>query len=763
MRTAANVAWEGHWKEAIQSYQRALAEFPEDINALAGLGMAYANIGRPVDALDAYQRASDLEPDDPVLFERLGETLEQLGRGEEAARAYLASARLYTDRQQSPRLAVGCWERAARVHPGCLDAHVALLKYYQRQRRIRDAVEECLTLAHIYREQGHVDYAVRICQHALQLSPRDTRALALFDRLRYGTEAPQQRDVEESEATPETEPQTMNEISLPDAVTLSFETSAEDAASEETGSPVETTRRQALTDLAESVFEEEVSTATRSTLLSKEAIDALISKAINFQTRGKVDEAIAAYEEIVHAGAELPAVRLNLGLLYQEKLRFDDAISQFERVVSHPDYRLGSYFALGECYRAQGRIAEALESFIQVMKIVDLATVRVERADDLSHLYEHLADGYLAKGDQDQALELANSLVTFLSEQGWEDKVRLARQRLDALTQEGPAVSLAEALTVPGSERILESMALSHEYVKRGMFYTAAEECHFALESAPNYLPLHRQIAEVSLKMGRIDAAVRKLIVVADTYRVRGTASQAAAMYRQALKLAPMDTAVRAKLIELLISSGEIEQALQHYTILADSYYHLAQMDQAREVYEEALRLVPRLDHQRDWTVRILHRIGDLAMQRVDWKNAVSVYQRIRDLAPCDERARSMLMELHYRLNQPRRALEELDQLLRAYQEEDRAERILVVLDDLLERWPAEIALRARLAQAHLDAGHTEEALEHLDKLGDLQLEAGRLEEARSTIQAIIALRPPNVASYEMLLERIETRGQSDD
>jgi tetratricopeptide (TPR) repeat protein len=400
-----------------------------------------------------------------------------------------------------------------------------------------------------------------------------------------------------------------------------------------------------------------------------------------------------------------------------------------------------------------------LESFIEVLKIVDLATVRREHADDLINLYEHLADGYLAKGDQDQALDFATSLVTFLGEQGWEDKVRLARQRLDALTQEGPAVSLAEALTVPGSERILESMAMSQEYVKRGMFYTAMEECHLALESAPNYLPIHRQIAEVSLNMGRVDEAVRKLVAIADTYQVRGIARQAVAMYRQALKLAPMHTAVRAKLIELLISHGEIQQALEHSCILADSHHRLAQMDQAREVYQEALRLVPRIDEERDWTVRILHKIGDLHMQRVDWKSAISVYQQIRELAPRDERARLMLVELRYRLDQPRRAVEELEELLRIYEQENRSQRIFAALNDLVDRWPNKIALRTRLAQAHLNAGHIEQALEHLDELRELQLEAGRLEEAKSTIQAIIALRPPDVGDYEALLEQIENGG----
>ncbi len=756
MRAAANVAWEGNWEEAIEAYQRALSEFPDNVDALTGLGMAYASIGKSKEALDAYERASNLDPDNPVLLEQVGKSLEELGRAQEAAETYLACGRQYIQQGEAAHLAVTCWEKAARANPSSVEAHASLLKHYQKRGRINAAVNECLTLARLYRRQGRADYAMRICEHAVKLSPHNSEALAMLDKLRYSGEEEGQREIEESPSEAQQEPP--KGIELPDAETMDFVTYPGEEASEQKGSPVESTRRKALTDLAESVFEEEEAAATKAERLSKEAADALISKAIDFQTRGDIEAAIAAYQKVLETGAERPAVHFNLGLLYQENLRFNDAIEQFERAVSHPDYKLGAHFALGECHRARGRFDEALGHFIEVLKIVDLATVEREHADDLINLYEHLTDGYLAKGDQDQALEFANSLVTFLNEQGWEDKVMLARQRLDTLTQEGPVVTLAEALTVPDSERILESIAMSQEYVKRGMHYTAVEECYLALESAHNYLPIHRQLAEVSLAMGRVNEAVKKLVVIADAYQVRGTARQAAALYRQALKLAPMDTAVRTKLINLLISHGEIDKALSHYLILADSFYQLAQMDQAQEVYQEALRLAPRVDQERDWTVRILHKIGDIHMQRVDWKRAISVYERIRDLSPSDERARLTLMELYYRLDQPKKAVAELDALLRAYQEEGRSARTFAVLNDVVDRWPEAISLRARLAQAHLDAGHTEEALEHLDRLGDLQLDAGQEAQAKATIQAIIALQPPNVEEYEMLLQQISEK-----
>lgn len=216
-----------------------------------------------------------------------------------------------------------------------------------------------------------------------------------------------------------------------------------------------------------------------------------------------------------------------------------------------------------------------------------------------------------------------------------------------------------------------------------------------------------------------------------------------------------MNTTVRARLIDVLVSHGAIEEALEHYMMLAESYYNLAQIDRARETYQEALRLAPRGDPQKRWAVRILHKIGDIDMQRVDWKRARSDYEQIRKIAPDDERARLMLVELYYRLGRPDLAIAELDGLLKIYRESGKTSRIVAILEDVVRERPDDIPLRARIAQAYLNSGNLEQAVEHLDKLGDLQLTAGRVEDARKTIQVILRLNPPNAAAYRQLLEQL--------
>ena len=759
MRAGANAAWDQNWDQAIAAYQRALGEFPRDAGALTRLGLAYANVGQLEDALESYRRASELTPDDPTLHEHIGKMREQLGQEKEAAEAYLASADCYASKQQSSHLALERWQDAVRAYPDCLKAHAQLLQYYQRHGHVRQAVNECLALVRIYQAQGQTQYAIQVCQYALKLTPHDPKVLAALDELRYD----KQTVVELETATSQEKPETLATREPVDTAILDFPVTPVAESRDERGSPIEIARREALTDLAESFFEEEeiAAPSAATARLSKAEVDALIGRAIDFQTRSKIDKAITSYERVLEADVDRPAVHFCLGLLYQEKTRFDDAIAQFEHTVSHAKYRLGTHFALGECFRAQGRTDKALEHFVEVLRIIDLSTVQGDQADELAQFYESLADQYSGKAKREQALEFTNSLVDFLSQKGWENQIVEARQQLDALAQEGPLFSLAEMLAVPDAGRVLESVARAQEYSSQTMFYTALEECYYALGLAPTYLPVHRQLAQVMVAMDKVNEAVSKFVVVADAYRMRGSMRSAIAIYQRALKLTPMDTKVRAKLIDLLSSYGAVDQALEHYMILADSHYHQAQMDQTRETYQEALKLTPRGSPERQWRVRILHRIGDIDMQRVDWKRAVEVYEQIRTLAPDDERARSTLMDLYYRLNRPERAIIEMDNLVRIYQESGETERVFTLIEDAVRERPDDIPLRTRLAQVHLDAGNADQALKHLDRLGDLQLEDGRYEDAQATIRAIIALQPPNVAAYQQILDQINERASN--
>jgi len=748
MKSASNYAWDKQWSKAITEYKQALAEFPDDLTALVSLGMAYLESRQLEEALNAYQKASQLTPNDPLAWERVADVQERLGRLDEAAETYVAMANAHIERKALGK-AIETWLRATRLAPDHLGAHLSLAEAYARQGKARAAAGEHLALAHILQRRGQLEKAIQQCRLALELDPRSAQARATLEALRAG------KRIEKVKPQP-----------IPPAI----EVEEAEETEEEEGNLVDTARQKALMELAEILFEErpvEEAVADVTTFVegrrAREAIrkltqgefDTILGQAIDFQTRGSIDKAIANYSRLFEAGADQPAIHFSLGLLFQEKTQFNEAIRELSLTTKHPEYGLASHFALGECYRAQGKIEDSLEHFVQVLKIIDLQTAQRDQTDDLIQLYDSLAESYRAKGDRDRATTFLDSLVDFLSGKGWQDKVMEARHRLDSVAEEGVTRSLAEILEVPGSEEMLASMAMSQEYMKRNMLLTAIEEIYRAIEMAPTYLPLHLRLAEVFMRQERFEEAIAKYMNVAEVYHMRGDDRQAISVYKQVLKMSPMDVKVRARMIDLLITRGEIDQALEQYMSLADDYYQLAQIDKALEKFNEALYLTSRTPNGRKWKVQILHKIGDINMQRVDWQSATAAYEELKTLSPDDERVRKHLFDLYQKQGQINKALAELKELVKYYEAKNQLQKALSILKDAVQLRPQEMSLRALLAQVYAKQGMKHEAVTELDALGEMQLEAGLRDEAVQTVKQIIALEPANVEAYRQLLDHI--------
>ncbi len=740
MKKAANYAWDRQWEKAITEYERALKEFPEDLAALSGLGLAHLESRHLEEALKLYQKIGQLTPDDPDALSRLADIQERLGRLEEAAGTYMAVAEIYLQRQAIDK-AIDIWSKATRLVPSHLMAHRKLAEVYVQRGKTNLALKEYLALARIFQHKGDGEKAIQFCQMALKLDSHNPEAQAMLEGLRYGEAAKTAHPIP-----------VVSEIG-------------------EEASFIEVSKRKALSDLAMYLFEEipqeepsdisafsqtaEARATATQPQLSRTQINAIISQAIDFHRRNMTDEAIASYERGLKAGVDRPSLYFNLGLLYQEKLRLDDAIERLRLAVRHPDYALAGHFILGECYRAQGKIENALAHLVEVLKLVDMQTVQTNRGDELARLYAGLATNYRTKGDKESILSFANSLIEFFSQKNWESRVMEMRHHLDEISDEGTTMALAQVLEVPGFEDILKALADTQRYMDNDMIFTAMEECYRVIEMSPLYLPLHIRLAEILLRQNMIEQAVAKYLTVADVYAVWDNTTQANSVYQRVLQLAPMDITVRSKMIDLAIQQEQFDQALEHYLALADAYYQLAHIDKTIEVYREALQLSSKSSSPQAWQVKVLHLLGDMQMQRVDWRQATTVYQQLKSLAPDNEQARLQLIDLYFKQGQTDQAMQEVDELVAYYQEQDQPEKVLSTLQQAVQLRPYEMPLRVRLSQVYLTRGLKQEAIAELDALGEMQLEAGMRQKAVETIKLIISLSPKNVRAYKQLLDQI--------
>ncbi len=733
---ASDLVWDEQWSQAVEAYELALQEFPDDESILMGYAWALFNSGKIDRAAEVYQRLTKLERKNPVPYERLADILTQKGKEQTAAGMYVEAALRY-EAQGAQDKQIPLLEKAIQAEPESPRAWSSLLDYYQKEGLLNAAVRATEWLAYLYQEE-EPETAVAICRQVQGLIPHNRQLGQTLTLLQSNRPVPR--------------PASTGELATSLEEFATFDQLGPDM--EDAGTPTEIARQRALETLAESIFEER----PQAPGISQEEVSLLIGKAVDAQTRGDLEEAIAAYEQLLDANVDMASMHFNLGLLYKEQMRFEEAIEELEQAQLDSEYVLASHYALGECYQTKAEFSEALGHFLEAVKIIDLATVERSQVDDLIRVYEGLAQSLINTGEPERVQNLASSLVGFLNQRGWEDEVTKARQRLDDLARSGTVLSLAEIISLPEAETVMRSVALAQEYTRREKPYSALEELTYAVSKTPFYLPLHSMLGNLRMDLGQLDAALDTYRVIARTYEIRGQVPQSLTTYSQILELSPLDVAVQRRVIDIYIRRGQIDDALNQHLQLADAYYQMAQLERARESYAEAMRLAPRGALEQGWEVRILHRMADLDMQRLDWKAAIKDYEQITRVAPDDERAHLGLMRLYPRTGRVHLGLQALDRLLKRYLSTKRVGKALAVLTDLVQEEPDSIPLRYRAAQLCLNVGRREEALQHLDVLGDLQLEAGKKADALKTIEAIIALKPPSAEAYHSLYKELSGR-----
>ena len=734
LREASSLAWDGRWDEAILAYQRALAEFPKDVAARASLAQALAAAGRVDDALAEYREVCALSPADPLPRLHVAEICAGRGETVEAVRQFSAAAAIFESDGQPDR-AIELLEQAVQAAPGSLEPRERLAALYLDAGKRHAAVEQFLAQARVYQERGQPEKAVQRIQTALEANPRSSEARQALEAARQGMSAGKPKSAGKAASEPEVA---------------------------QRASPAETARRRALSELAAAVFDRDDEASPPAgeegrpaDAERRERINGLLGQAIDFQTRGLLDDAISSYTRALEAGADSRAIHFNLGMLYQEQSRQTEAVEQFTASLADPEYTVAGHFALGECYRAQSALEPALKHYFQVVRTVDLKYAKPASRSDLAQMYDGFAANYLGTMDKDHALVFISSVVDFLSDPEWEEKVVKARRRLDSLSENGFVTSLAELLETPNSEIVLDAIGRSQDYARRQLYLAAAEESFRAIGESPGYLPLHLGLAAILVQQGDTTEAVAKYLVIADTYLVRGERKQSLEVYRQALNLSPMDAEVRKQFIRVLVDLRQIDTALEEYLTLADSYYQMARVDLAISAYEDALRLVGRSRSKETWETRFLHLLADIYVQSVDWIKARKAYERVLALAPDDALARRRLIELSFKLEDRHTGLRHLDALLERYAAAGAGDETLEGLRELADACPTVIELRSQLTDMYIARDMRDEAVASLNRLGEMQIDAGQQDMAAKTIRQLAKLEPERAEEYRSLLNQL--------
>jgi tetratricopeptide (TPR) repeat protein len=732
MKEAADAAWDQDWLRAIDAYRRASEIQPNDSQAVAGLAQSLMEAGQYDKAKTVYVRLSQMVTGDPLPHEKLAVIYERTGNEAEAANEYLAVAEIYFQRNDLRR-AIDNWEATARLNPDLAKAYIRLAVVYEKRKdHIPHAIYAYLNVARLLQKFNQLKRAEQALQRAMRLDPTNQDARNGLADLKQGASlkkiAPPTSPGQEAAPTPAVEE---DEFLL-------------EAVEEEPGdTPIEEAAEHAMGLLAELVFSGDVPPDAQMPLV----------QATEMQRIGDAEKAIELYSQAFEAGVTHPALRFLLGLLYQLTNQTRDAINLLSQALDTPEYAIAGHMALGIAHFTQDSAVKGAENLIKALQIADES---LNPQDTDSGGYERML-GNLGGQPDDHLIELCKALSIYLEDENWRAKLTDTLSGYAAQGKTSYLPDLMELILEGGRPEIAEIMQRIDRYLLHNKLLLATEEIHHAIEKSPDYLPAHRRLADILVKQNRTREAADKLKLVANTYMVRGNLDKAADLFAESLELWPQDIEARQQVIDMFKYQGRVGEVLRYYGELADTHYSMmADASKALEIYQEALKYANENQSESPQVVAILKAMADIETARLNWNQALKHYKQVITLAPDDENATLEVVELNFQLGQSAQAVDALDAYINHCITRGQAERVISTLEEQVRRHPDEIALRQRLAGVYRQQKRISEAIAQMDALGELQLDAGMREAALETIKGIIELQPPDVESYQQLLEQLE-------
>ncbi|HDD56227.1 MAG TPA: tetratricopeptide repeat protein [Chloroflexi bacterium] len=754
-----SAAWDKNWNDAAVYYQQALDLDPGNFKAMTNIGLAYYEMREYREALDAYRKAVEINPDDPAPYEKMFLIYKEVNQLTEALKASLLAAEAHLKNEDIQK-AIENWKRVLELDIRNVKAHARLGMVYERLGRKKLAVSEYIHTASLLQLSGNTVKATESIDRALRCSPENIIALRAREILRQGRQLPIPEPIDKE---PEEEIQV-------EAAQLEAPKPEPDKEYE---TPIAEAVDKAMIILAEAMFEEEIGAESGKKRPGRDLDSALswnaeageiledgsavklhVSQAIENFSSGNEKDAAENIKKAIDEGYTNPAAYFLLGYLFSNLGRMESAVRSLNKSVPHENFALASRLLLAQYYAGMEQWVDASREYLEALRIADTSLADKEDVEDLIHLYEVMMDDLEQQEGGDAYIEMSTHIGEMLLRPDW--RAILVELRSQGKSEEGLILPQLDALLDDRRSQIMGIHQNINMLVQEGHYGAAMEMAFFALRNAPTFLPLHVTIGDILMATNKIDGAVTKYLAVADVYTVQGKTERALTMLKKVIDLQPMNIEIRQRQIDLLEEYGQKEEAIQEYINLAEIFFPLAELDSARSAYVKALALAKSIPDGEIVRMKLLQRLADLDIQRLDWEAAIATYAEISEVSPGNRKASISIVDLSYRLGKLSDAEQEIDRFLALYDPKEDKEVIEDYLTSLNTEIPREEFIIRRLVDFYKELGLQEQAISELDGLGDMLLDAGRKSEAVAVIQEIVTLNPPNIEAYQKLLGQLQ-------
>lgn len=624
---AATALWEEDWEEAARLYRQAIELSPANVLALTSLGYALMRSGDLQEASGIFGQAAELAPEDPLAWERLGSIAAGEGDIRRAKENWGRAAELALEAEQTDR-AVRDLQEALRLEPDDRESHKRLATLYKDMKRPNLAVQELLICAALAQAAGDASEAGGAVEDALRLQPQNPEVLRALEGLRSGRPLPYAGSA--AQVVPSQTPARVDAPGdTPPGAPGTAQTIVEEAGA------------KAVAALAQWAFEQTQGPARRSageTRGQARTTNMKLVQALNqgllAQRRGDEHNARRLFGEALRctSSQELPALAFSLGMLSwrEEPARARELL---DGVAKQAGYRLAAQVLLGQ-------IAEEKREWQQAASAYSEALLELERQLLPKEAWPRVEASYRQARSRLQAAQgeaLAERVVRRVGPALKSPDGRASLERLHAERESAGVtaeLSLLELLVEPELQDALRGLKTAREHEERGETAAALEDVLLALGKAPHLLPLHTELAELSLAQELPRCAADTLWLTTRAYLLRDEPEGARRALQRLVVIDPLNTAARQTLIGLCSRQGAPEIALEQTLQLMRVEGQLADYDAADRVAQQALEMAGGLENSREWSVRVLEQLKDLQVQRLDWEGALASVGKLIELDP---------------------------------------------------------------------------------------------------------------------------------
>ncbi len=695
MNEGHNAAWDQNWEQALKAYQEALNEFPDNPSASSSYALAQYQLQFFDNALKAYIHSAKVSPEDPIAFEKIAIIFQKLGKPKEAIQAALFAAELYL-KQKDVDKALENWQIVVELDPENLQARSRMALIREKIGQVQLAAKDYVLLAGNLQNRGNSEKALEVITRARELDPANPDLLQAIKIIYSGQKFPKPTLPKEG-----MEPhRTAVTKELPSKIKI-----------KESPDPISEARQLALEFFAKILFEmaddqgaEQGKPDIKFRGFSRSSpgfepdfqkIQLHLTNLLDAQTKQNYLLSISEMEKAIKSGFNHPAGFFDLGLNQSNASHNEEALKNLKQSVYDQDFALATRILNGKILQRMNQNKQAAIEYLAALKIADVSVSEKNETEKILQTYEPMTTLLSREDDPRVQANLCENVNGILNQKNWRQNLQRIKDEL--VNSEYQATSFSELILQPQFNRVMESIKYINELVGKKYFWSAMDESFQALLYAPNYLPLHIFISDLLVKEKNFPDAVTKLMVVANTYIARGETAQAIKILRHVIELSPMDFPPRNRLIEQLLAQGNNDEAVSEYIELADIHYQQTDLEAARKVLTDAFGASQQNSTNRDLGVQILGRIADIDLQRLDWRQAIKVYEQVLDLSPEDMSARENLVKLNLKLNQVDQAQVELESWVNAPGKNKR-EEIISFLKKLVTEFPREEMLQRILA-----------------------------------------------------------------